>query len=419
MQESEFVQHPLWKTVENLSQAMNRLEQSEKPVPLPEFDRIRWILLQLKKFRSVDSRFFVAEQLSTAERIWREVADYVYSYGSASQDVHVFKAVEAAESWLQSSGSWHRPATSNNALAKQAKEDYEELHERFELTVSQLRDLLEEERQRSVKQARETSAILEKFERSASVTNDDVESALVALKADRRSLEQAITNHEETFRSAQADRDATFNKWLEAQGQELYEQANPHLDRLVEAETSATTVLERVRSLGDQTDAAAGQTTGHILAEKFETSSKAELKSGNNTFHVGIGVAMAGVSWLVYVALVTFGDKSDFNWNWLSLKISLALALGGVATILIRKGQQSIATARNYKRTELELRAIGPFLSDIETRSMAEEAKVDFLKRTFGRTEVNSQGEDTSQLLGAKALDVLSAAVERMPAIKP
>ena len=116
-----------------------------------------------------------------------------------------------------------------------------------------------------------------------------------------------------------------------------------------------------------------------------------------------------------------FGERADFDWNWISLKIALAVALGGVAAVLIRRGQHSQTAARDYKRTELELRAIGPFLSDIRTQAVAEKAKVDFLERTFGRRpdgEDRTKVEDSGQILGGKALDVLSAVADKLPALK-
>ena len=392
----------------------------DNPAPAV-FARLRWIATQLEKFRAVDAKFFVAHQLQVADEHWQNVLNYLMNYRQNSNAGHETSAVTHAEAWLQIAGGWHRPQTSSNVLARQAKQEYEAVVSSYQTVNQSLLALLEEERDAAQEKAAALREQVTALETQVSAAQQSLAELEATIKADKRVLEDAVTNHDEIFRSAQTERTTAFTDWLKKQREDFAELARPHVETLKATASDGEAVLKHIRSLGDQTDVAAGQTTGHILAEEFKKSSAEELKSGNKSFWTGVIVALVGVGWLIAVAIVTFGDRSDFNWNWIALEISLTLALGGVATVLIRRGQHSQATARDYKRTELELRAIGPFLSDIKTTTIAEEAKVEFLKRTFGRSSEGNgtNGDETGQVLGAKALDVLSAFADKIPTLKP
>lgn len=422
MEASEFENHPVWGKPGQMRALLEELETTPEFPATVAFARLRWIAMQLEKYRAIDPGFFVADQLRVADEHWQNVLNCLINCRQNPTGGYEGAAVSHAEAWLQVAGSWHRPQASSSALARQAKQEYENVVSSYQAVNQNLFDLLAQERSASQQQASTLENKITALEKLVSAAQQSLGELETTIKADKRVLEDAVTNHDEIFRTAQNERATAFNDWLKKQRQDFADLAKPHVDTLDVTATEGVEVLERIRSLGDQTDAAAGKTTGHILAEEFKNSSAEERTSGNRSFWAGVIVALIGVGWLVFVAVATFGDRTDFNWNWIALKISLTLALGGVATVLIRRGQHSQATARDYKRTELELRAIGPFLSDIETRTVAEEAKVDFLKRTFGRSaEGNGKtnGDESGQVLGSKALDVLTVFAEKIPTIKP
>lgn len=423
MEASDFESHPLWEMPELMYAVLDEFEGSGSADKLsPDaFSRLRWIAAQLEKFRSVDSRFFLIEQLREAADQWQAVLSYLENHRNNPTGGYDLGAVSYAEGWLHASGMWQRPQVSSNVLAKQAKTEYETLVSSYQTVNRRLAELLEEERSAALESASAWADQVRKLEMKVSEAQQSLENLESTIKADKRILEDAVTSHDEIFRSAQTDRTTVFADWLKKQREDFGELAKPHVDALKATDSEGAEILKKIRSLGDQTDVAAGQTTGHILAEEFKKSSAAELKSGNASFWAGVVVALIGVGWLVGVAIATFNDRGEFNWNWIALKISLTLALGGVATVLIRRGQNSQATARDYKRTELELRAIGPFLSDIKTTAIAEKAKVDFLERTFGRSADGKPavtGDDAGQVLGGKALEILGSLADKVPTIK-
>lgn len=421
METTQFNTHPLWARPEQITSLLAELEPAPTESALSAFERLRYLAAQLETYRGVDPRLFVADQLRIADEHWQNAINSLVNYRSNPGGGYDGQAVMYAESWLQAAGGWHRPSTSSSSLAKQAKAEYQAIVDSYRVANEELRAQLHEQRREAESRRLELENIIKTLEASISGAQATLVDLETTMKADKRVLEDAVTKHDEIFRSGQTDRTNAFNEWLRQRSADFAELAEPHLVQIRENATEGTDILDHIRSLGDQTDAAAGQTTGHILAEEFKKSSKDERDAGDWSFWAGVAVSLVGVGWLVFVALATFGERADFNWNWVSLKIALAVALGGVAAVLIRRGQHSQTAARDYKRTELELRAIGPFLSDIRTQTVAEKAKVDFLERTFGRRpdgEDRTKVEDSGQILGGKALDVLSAVAEKLPALK-
>ncbi|XAS68670.1 hypothetical protein V3C33_05070 [Micrococcaceae bacterium Sec5.7] len=312
-----------------------------------------------------------------------------------------------------------KPQSPSARLAQQAKLEYETLIGSYREANTALRQKLAETEEASAKNQAALEGRVQDLGQTLAQAQQSLAAMQTTITSDQAVMQQALTNQAENFRAAQENRGTEFTAWLKGQGQEFVELAHPHLEAIKAAEVDSAAVLQHIQALGDQTDVAAGQTTGHILAENFKTSAKEELQSGNHAFWTGIALSVAGVGWLVYVAIVAFWERGEFNWTWLSLKLALSLALGGVAAILIRRGQHAQATSRAYKRTELELRAIGPYLSDIEDRKVAEEAKVAFLQRTFGRAWEDHRGSTQAESLDGehikKALEAVSTLADKLP----
>lgn len=194
----------------------------------------------------------------------------------------------------------------------------------------------------------------------------------------------------------------TTESRLEGQTSEFEDIAEPFVTSIKESDSEASQTLTRIKSLGSQTEIAAGLTNGDILSTKFAEYAKQERITSYWGFGAGIVATCLGIAWLTIVAITSFGVQEELSWPWLTLKVGLTLALGGLATVLFRYGQQSLQTSRSYKRIELELRAIGPFLSDISDGALADAAKIAFLKRTFGKAwEGNKRESNASQPDGA------------------
>lgn len=417
MEANEFETHPIWEKPDQVSSVLATLEPFTSQSQVAAGERLRFLIGLLSSYKAVDSGLFNLEQLRQADEQWQNAVNYLSN--ARSNPGQEAQAVVYAEAWLQTAGGWHKPQTASAKLAQQAKLEYETVIDSYRNANSALQKKLAEIEETSAKNQTSLEGRVEALGQVLAQAQQSLTAMQSSITSDQAVMQQALTNHAENFRAAQESRGTEFTTWLKGQGQDFVELAQPHLDAITTAETKSLGVLKHIQALGDQTDVAAGQTSGHILAENFKTSSEEELKSGNHAFWIGIALSVAGVGWLVYVAIVAFWERGEFNWTWLSLKLALSLALGGVATILIRRGQHSQTTSRAYKRTELELRAIGPYLSDIEDRKVAEEAKVAFLQRTFGRAWDDHRGSTQTEGIDGdhvkRVLEAVSALADKLP----
>lgn len=416
MEASQFESHSIWAKADQVSEILASLEPATTESQISAFERLRFLVGQLRTYKSVDSRLFTADQLQRADSHWQNALNQLAN--SKSNPGMESQSVVYAEAWLQEAGSWHKPSSSAK-LAQQAKLEYESMIDSFREANDALRQKLVESEAASANNQADFESRIRDLGQSVAQAQQALAAMQSTITSDQAALQQALTNQGEKFRAAQESRGTEFTTWLKGQEQEFDKLAQPHLKSVQETETKSKDILAHIRELGDQVDVAAGQTTGHILAESFKDSAADELKSGNIAFWAGIVVSIAGVGWLAAVAIIAFGERAEINWPWLSLKLALSLAAGGVATILIRRGQHSQATSRAYKRTELELRAIGPYLSDIGDRTVAEEAKVAFLQRTFGRAWEDHMGSSQVENVDSepikKALEAVTAVVEKLP----
>lgn len=408
MDSERFENHILWSKPTEVSDAMAAMEPVSDSVE-ESFSAIGFIASQLSGFRSGDARLFNVGQLDTANSSWQDVVTYLGHHRDNPTSTYHENARSHAEAWLQTAGGWFRPTSDSVPIANQARIEYETLIASYRAANTALRAQMSANDTAAGERQNALDAQVQSLKETVENCQALLASMQTTIKEEEAALQAALTTHAETFRAAQDKRGTDFTDWLQRKEISFDELVEPHLLGVQASERKGEEILEHIKSLGDQTDNAAGRTTGHILAENFKTSAKDELASGNWSFWVGVGLSISGVAWLVFVAIVTFSERNDFNWNWVSIKIALALALGGVATVLIRRGQHAQETSRAYKRTELELRAIGPFLSDIEDRKIAENAKVEFLQRTFGRSPEERSANVASTAADDGAVDKLMA----------
>lgn len=436
MDATEFNAHPVW---DSSRQVTDLLTECEPGVVgdgnVAAIERVRFIVSILESYKAVESQLFVTNQLDTANSQWQAVVSSLNTAKSMPNQGYETQAGNQAETWLREAGAWHKPQARSNSVAMQAKAEYQSLVDSYRSANESLReavvDLTSAQAAREAEHATEINSI--------KTALAGAEASLAALESsisnDKSLMQSALSDQSEKFIDAQASRSdkftehqssraEKFTKWLDEQTSEFSEIAEPYVEGIKESDSEAVKTLERIKSLGSQTEIAAGLTNGDILSTKFADYADQERTTSFWGFGAGIVATCLGIAWLTYVAIASFHVQGELSWPWLALKIGLTLALGGLATVLFRYGQQSLQTSRAYKRIELELRAIGPFLSDITDVTAADTAKIAFLKRTFGKAWEGDKRKSTpsqpdAESSGPSALESLTAAIaamaERLP----
>lgn len=169
---------------------------------------------------------------------------------------------------------------------------------------------------------------------------------------------------------------------------------------------NAGVAYAEIDKLRTDTTNVAALATGALLADNFGASAKQERRTGFVCYGGGWTALVAGL--VVY--LNVFGGLSleKLSWEAITLKFGFSAAIVGGAAIAFKLGSRSFKLSSTYKRTELELRAIGPFLADV---AESDQTKKDFIERSFGQ---NGSDEVPSQSIEHLEISVLEKVVPRL-----
>ena len=267
--------------------------------------------------------------------------------------------------------------------------------------MSQLRADHANEVAEHVRQAEELTTQLE-------AAKADAEKLTKRIGDDETRLATSLTETSDAFLKAQSDRQERFGKWLEQQEESFTDLAKPHLDAILQASDDAEEALEEVIQLRTSVVGMANLASGDILGDQYKKSARWDRISGYIGYGIGILAGAAGV----WVVLFAFGDaRGTLEWPQVVLKLGLTAAVGGIAAVAFRFGGQALARATAFKRQELELRALTPFLQDV---AGSDEAKLAFVKMAFGRAWMSEQRAEPAvePATNADLLKLLQAAVE-------
>ena len=125
------------------------------------------------------------------------------------------------------------------------------------------------------------------------------------------------------------------------------------------------------------------KTASDILAGKFQEYAKEQWKWGLAANIVGFLTLVGGLAVLVWT-LSHLGVDQKISWQYTTLKLGVTVTIIAASAVAFRLGAMFLERSGTSKRLELELRAIGPFFSDIDDPEALKEAKKAFVERSFG-----------------------------------
>lgn len=83
------------------------------------------------------------------------------------------------------------------------------------------------------------------------------------------------------------------------------------------------------------------------------------------------------------------------SWQYVALKLGVTLTAAAAATVAFQFGSRLVNRSHSGKRAALELKAIGPFLADVDDEELVRRAKISFVERMFGRAWDVEPGTDS------------------------
>lgn len=399
-------QHPLWIAMESAAQSLGGLDTPGDVSIRGAIDEMQSFLTTARALRTgIDADLAPIAALDTAHNQFSNVSSSLVNYSAnPAQPQYLTQAVAYLENVRPHLAGL--PRTIGSPAARGAvTRALHEFHDELEASRAQLAVQLET----SLDAAKAREDALSENATSLHTALTELEARI---GADESRLSDALTSNNETFNAGQTTREGTFKMWLRDQESTFAQLAEPHLSTIKSAATGAEADHDVVSSLRTSTVDMANLASGDILSGQFERHSKAERNASYFAYGLGLLATVAGV----LVLLFAFGQVTQaLPWQSLVLKLSITGGLGGLAAVGFRYGGKATQRATSFKRQELELRALGPFLAEVNG---SEEAKIAFVKRAFGRAWDEggvSTGTDSADVLSTLT-DLVKALTRREPA---
>lgn len=395
MDKKKFDAHPLWDTMEQVRNAATRLGEIDHCVDAVE--HLCSTAGYIRRFqKSANILLFSSKMLDSMKNCWESIDSYVrYQLDNPSSD-YSNQIMGALEGVVEEASKWPQP-WDNTPLTKSMTED-----------LSRYQRDVEESRGRQRKKAEALAGRLREIE----AQRDALEKDLVTLRSEfenqERRIASLVDSQISSFDTAQRDRDKNFKDWLD-------ERKNDFDSKMVVADGSlsvkvaeAQMLLAGMEGRRDEVEKIASDTTSALLARDFGSYSNRQFWASLIMYILGFSlVVLAGV--MLFFSVKSIAPDVAASWQWVSMKFTLTATIVGGATVCFTLGNRIYRQSTSSKRVELELRALGPFLADLESEEARIKVKSMFADRSFGHAfDVDSskpEGESVNINLLSQLID--------------
>lgn len=386
MDQETFTDHSVWSLVDQIEGTLLDVTSNAPDDTELGVGKLRYLVGYVRSHRTADAGPYSPAMLAGAQTHLQGVHTSLTNYMSGWNANYLHQAAtDHGDSVLTVLGTWPTLPAKGGAAAAALRhfEEYRKLAEAsIEALRQQLRDLADEQR---------------KHEQTTLTTEQELAARLAALQqrveqqdsrigTDEARLDTALTTTNQAFTDGQTKREERFSDWLSKKGGELTESAQPYLDQLQQVTSDGDQVYRALEELRDSTERVAGQATAAVLARNHGAYALREWIAGIVANVLGF-IALGAGALIITSAVAGIGANEAVSWQFVALKLGLTGTIVAAAAVAIRLGRQFLSRAAAAKRVELELRAIGPFLADIdEEPSEVQKAKLAFLGKTFGQS---------------------------------
>ena len=397
----EFEAHPLWVVLHSTLELIESATFNDE-VDAPWINRVQFIASYIVEFKSDYSELFTNQGLDAVNSTWSTVIQNIQNFLQNRNVQFLQYAFTNAEAALEQTSSWVNKSPSSSQ-SKKIVAGYKSLLSGLEQDQKKILGSIEELRNKindiGIREQQTDINLTARIKPLQEALNT-FEARYEIVKAN---FEGGMVNFAEKFDQSQISQQNAFDRWLLSEQKTFESKAEPYIDKIKGLVAIASARLTEIDSISDMTKKVASMTTGDVLANKYADSAQEERKTGLYAYAGGWGGLVAGL--IVYLCTVGGVSVSKLNWEEITLKFGFSAAIVGGATIAFSLGRRSLKLSSTYKRMELELRAIGPFLADVDD---SDATKKSFIDRSFGRSwdsePVKASQEDTELNVLAKIL---------------
>lgn len=377
MDRSSFDAHAVWSAVTELETLLRQAEERGDVAASPHVSAVRYLVASLRAHAEpIDAGPYTATGLNAVNSGLAQVVQEVRNFVSNGNLQHLVSAANSCDTTMHTAAMWPASVLKGGAAA-QAYRVFAQYRESAESSMQVLRDANTELEQ-------QIEAERAKSHAEMSALTASIEQLDVKISRDEARLDTALTTNNETFTTAQTQRQKEFADWLAEQEEAVTSNAAPDLSRLVAMRDEGSEHLASLEKLHTDVEKVSGKAAAAILARDYGSYAMREWVSGVIAYVLGFGLLVAIGGYLVHTVNGVARDDA-VSWQYVALKLGLTLTAAAASGVAFQFGHQALSRSSTNKRVQLELATIGTFLADVDDEEAVKRAKLSFVDRTFGR----------------------------------
>lgn len=403
---SQFKGHELWGLLNEILTTLNNLpsikyDDAEDRHTVTE--RLPIIISATQRHYINNSAYYSASMLDAAHTHWELIHEYLEDIdGYPSQVAYIDEKLDEITTLM---ATWPTAFALKGKAQEQAIDTFNTAQESWANRIAALEEQLIAKNAELVAQEAKHQEEREAIEREIVELHEQLNGNEKLIEEQKTVISEQAVNHSELFEKAQDERRNAYKTWLEKQDKDLQEEAGNIIQQLKLHLESGEEEKNKIEELRNKTEEVAHGATAVILARDYNKASQRDFVVGLIFMVLGILLlVVAGIT--LFRSFIAITPETEVSWQWTALKVTSTLLITAGATFAFKFSQNFLANASRTKQTDLELRAIHPFLATIENQEEVDQTKIDFINRSFGQQEITSSSVSSTKSAEEKKQEV-------------
>lgn len=406
----EFKDHELWQTLEEVSQLQQNLpaiEYRDEDEKHTVRERLPMMISVLEQHRNNAAGYYSARMLEPMLAQWDSINAYLENLEQTP--AYAYRIEEALDEVTKTLATWPtmfalKGFAVNNAVAAfdEAQKKWEQrvetleqqLHEKNNELVTQeeqhrqdqenLEDKIEE---LSLALAENENLIIYQKEKIASQAVEHSEIFEASQNKRREIFDSSQEKFREQFEAKLDEDEEDFKQWFTDYKLLQNQEVDDYHESIKDALSQGESHLKDIKDLHEEVEKAAHGATAALLARDYNTAAVRDYIAGMIFMLFGI-VLLLVAGLVLYHSFSDITPNTDITWQWTALKITATLLISAGATVAFKFSQNFLSSSAKTKQSDLELRAIHPFLETLDDKTLSDNTKVEFINRSFGQPDI-------------------------------
>lgn len=233
----------------------------------------------------------------------------------------------------------------------------------------------------------------------------------------KNSAAQVSTEQQTAFTKAEADRSAAFTKLLSDKQKELEDSINEHKDIVANEITAIKDNVKADEEAAEKARIRVEEILGIVgeeaLTGDYSNNARAERATANRWRLIAAGSITAAI-----IIAIFFTRSVDGNtpWQLVVAKVAIISSFGGLAAYAARQSSEHRKAQRNAESMALQLKALKPYLGDIEESQLRDRLLGDIADRLFGHRSLHTSkdsGNDDTTITAQQIIEALVSIIKR------